>query len=234
MNILRTAVDYLLGGPRVGGEQEARVNRWRAVPQADLARRHNAARYVVVDIETTGPDMRSDRLIAIGAVGVAQGCLDLGDCFEQVLRQDKASADANVLIHGIGGETQLSGAEPGDAVIEFLEYLGKSPLVAFRAKFSQAILARSVRSILGYPFSHPWIDLASLLPELFPGTRHTSLDGWLAHFGLLDGTRRNTLTDAFVAAQLLQIALEAADRAGLANGAQLIATQRARQWLGSP
>lgn len=234
MNVLRTAVDYLLGGPRVGGEQEVRVNRWRAVPKADLARRHNAARYVVVAVETSGPDMRRDRLIAIGAVGVAQGYLELGDSFERVLRQDKASADANILIHGIGGETQLSGVEPSDAVIAFLEYLGKAPLVAFRAKFGQAMLARSVRSILGYPFSHPWIDLALLLPELFPGTRHTSLDDWLAHFGLLDGTHRHALADAFVAAQLLQIALDAADRAGLANAAQIIAMQKARRWLGSP
>lgn len=232
MKILRTVVDYLLSGPLVGGEQEARVNRWRNVPEADLARPHGAARYVVVGTETTGLDMRRDRLIAVGAVGVAHGCLEFDDSFERVLRQDKASADANILIHGIGGETQLSGVEPREAMIEFLEYLGKAPLVAFRAKFDRKVLERSVRSILGYPFAHPWIDLALLLPALFPRTGRISLDDWLAHFGLSGGTRHHALAGAFVTAQLLQIALDAADRAGMANAAQLIATQRAQRWLG--
>ncbi len=89
-----------------------------------------------------------------------------------------------------------------------------------------------MRSILGLPFRHPWIDLAFLLPALFPGTECRALDDWLRHFGLAGGERHRALGDAFATAQLLQIALVAADRVEMGDAAQLIAMQKAQRWLG--
>jgi DNA polymerase-3 subunit epsilon len=96
------------------------------LPLADLLP-HGKARYVVVDVETSGLDLARDSLIAIGAVAVNELALDLDDCFEIVLRQEKASAEA----------------------IEFLQYVSDSTLVAFRAEFDQTMLQRAVREILG-------------------------------------------------------------------------------------
>jgi DNA polymerase-3 subunit epsilon len=232
MNVVGRALDFLLGGPKVGGAQEHRLQVWQGRPQADFALPHAQARYVVVDTETTGVNLVTDRLIAIGAAAVDCGCLVLSDCFETVLRQDKASATANILIHRIGGQTQLSGVEPKEGMLAFLEYLGKSPLVAFRAEFDQTMVERGMRSILGLPLRHPWIDLAFLLPALFPRAECATFDEWLVHFRLAGGERHHALADAFVTAQLLQIALVAADRVGMTNAARLIAMQKAQRWLG--
>jgi len=232
MNPLDRALEYLFGGPKVGGAQEHRLLLWRNVPKADLALPHARQRYVVVDTETTGVDLRRDQLIAIGAVGVDFGRIDFSDCFQTVLRQEKPSADTNILIHRIGGQTQLAGADPKEGMLAFLEYLGKSPLVAFRAEFDEAMLGRGMRSILGLPFRHPWIDLAFLLPALFPGTECAALDEWLKHFGLDGAERHDALADALATAQLLQIALVAADKAGMTQAMHLIAMQKAQRWLG--
>lgn len=232
MGILGTVVDYLLGGPKVGGPDEERLRRWFAIPAQPAGLPHARARYVVVDTETTGLDMKRDRVIAIGAAGVDGGVLRLADCFDVVLRQERASPDANILIHGIGGEAQLAGAEPKQGVLAFLEYLAKSPLVAFRADFDRTMLARAVKSVLGVPFHHPWIDLAVLLPALFPRAEATTLDDWLGHFRLVGAERHHALADAFATAQLLQIVLDAADRVGMRTAADLVAIQRAQVWLG--
>ena len=232
MNLVATALEYLLGGPKVGGAQEHRLNAWRGRPDVDLTLPHERQRYVVVDTETTGVDLHRDRLIAIGAAGVDQSCVVLSDCFATLLRQDRASADANILIHRIGGQAQLSGVEPKEGMLAFLEYLGKSPLVAFRAEFDQTMVERGMRSILGLPFRRPWIDLAFLLPALYPGTECTALDDWLAHFGLAGTERHDALADAFATAQLLQVALVAADRAAMVHAAHLMAMQKAQRWLG--
>jgi ABC-type multidrug transport system fused ATPase/permease subunit len=168
MNPLGAALEYLLGGPRGGGAQEARLVSWRDLPEPDLKRSHAQSRYVVVDTETTGLDLRHDRVIAIGAVAVAGGRLRLSDCFETVLRQDKPSPNANILIHGIGGQTQLGGVEPRAGMLDFLEFIGKMPLVAFRAEFDQMMLERALRSIVGFPLRRTWIDWLSVA-GLFPG-----------------------------------------------------------------
>ena len=51
-----------------------------------------------------------------------------------------------------------------------------------------------------------------LLPALFPGTQCRTLDDWLDHFGLAGAERHHAVADAFASAQLMQIALAAADR----------------------
>lgn len=232
MNPLGRAIDYLLGGPKVGGMQEHELSEWQRLPEADLARPHAQTRYVVVDTETTGLDMRRDRVIAIGAAAIRGGRLQLRDCFATVLRQDMASANANILIHGIGGQTQLGGVEPRTGMLALLAYLGKDPLVAFRADFDRAMLERGLRSILGVPIRRSWLDLALLLPALFGQTECQSLDDWLSYFGLGLVARHDAVADALATAQLLQIALVAAQREGMGNAAQLLAMQKAQQWLG--
>jgi DNA polymerase III subunit epsilon len=233
MSLVDGALGFLWrGGPNVDGVQAERLIAWRKLPPANLALPHVRARYVVVDTETTGLDMRSDRVIAIGAAAVSARLLPLSDCFATVLRQDKASATANILIHGIGGQVQLSGVEPKDGMLDFLDYVGKAPLVAFRAEFDRTMLTRALKSILGVPFHHPWIDLAFLLPALFRGTECNTLEDWLAHFGIAPAARHQALADAFATAQLLQIALHSADRQGMGNAGLLIAMQKAQHWLG--
>ena len=229
VNYLGSAIDYLLGGVTVGGASEARLRRWFALPDADLVLPHGRARYVVVDVETRGTGRRRERLISIGAVALAQMRIPLADCFSAVLRQDRASAGADILVHGVGGQTQLAGAEPALAMLDFLDHLGKAPLVAFEADRDRAAIERAVKSILGVPFRHPWIDLGALLPAVFPKDPCTTLDQWLARFGLGAGTWHDAPADALVLAQLLQAALDAASRAGLVNARQLLDLRRAKR-----
>jgi DNA polymerase III subunit epsilon len=233
MGLLARSVDFLFGGPRVGGALGDRLAAWQRLPRADLDVPHRDARYVVVDVETTGLDLHRDTPIALGAISVKACAIVLDDGFDAVLRQPQASTDANILIHGIGGETQLGGRDPAHALLDFLAYAGKSPLVAFRAEFDRVMLERATRDVLGVSLGLPFVDLAFLLPALFRGTACDSLDEWVAHFGGDIAVRHHALGDAYATAQLLLIALAAADAAGMGSPAQLLATQKAQRWLGT-
>ena len=91
---------------------ESELGRYRTLPEPSLASPLNRQRMVVVDVETSGLDPRHDRLLSIGAIVVSDGLVRLEQSFEVILRQDEASPEENILIHGIGGSAQLDGRDP--------------------------------------------------------------------------------------------------------------------------
>lgn len=209
-----------------------RLHALAEVAPPPIRRSHRMNRYVTVDVETTGFDMAKDRVISIGAVGIQRGRIDLADCFEVVLRQHASSATENILVHRIGGQQQLGGADPAEALVAFLEYVRLAPLVAFRADFDQAMLERELDSVLGLRTQSLWIDLAKLMPALFAGNDCRTMDDWLGRFGIEMIARHDALADAFATAQMLQVVLAAADRLGMDCPARLDEMQRAQHWLG--
>lgn len=228
MNLLRDATEYLLGGPKVGGASEARLRRWMAQPEQPLALPHARARYVVVDTETGGGNARRGRrLVAIGAVGVGRTRIDFSDCFSTVLRHEPAVAHAAPAFAGTCGPAQQTAVEPAPGMLDFLDYLRKAPLVAFDAGTERKVVEREMKSTLGVAFRHPWIDLAVLLPALFPDAGCTTRAAWLERFGLAAGAWRDPPGDAFVTAQLFLVVVEAATRAGMVNASQLTARRPA-------
>lgn len=232
MSVFARVVDRLRAPRKLDPDVAARLGAWQALREPDLARAHAEIRYVVVDTETTGLDLRHDRLIAIGAASVRGLALPLADGFDVILRQDEASADANILIHGIGGQAQLGGAAPATALVDFLAFAGKAPLVAFRAEFDASVIERAARAHLGLSLARRWIDLAFLLPALFPGNEARTLEDWLAIFSIPAGERHYAVADAYACGELLLLALTEAARKGMATPADLLSMQKAQQWLG--
>ena len=190
------------------------------------------ARFVALDLETTGPRMLEDSIISIGAVAVSERMVRHDDAYEALLRQDRSSAVDNILIHQIGGQEQLAGMDPAEALVGCLEFIGDSRVVAFRAEFDATVFEREVRRQLGYRAWPRFIDLAALLPAIFPGTENDTLDDWVAHFGLPPIGRHHAIADAYATAQLLMIVLEAAPRLGIETAADLRDAEQAQRWLG--
>lgn len=200
---------------------------------SDLLQPLEQARYVVVDVETSGLNLNRDRLIAIGAVAVKAGEIILSDSFEVVLQQQTASAPDNILVHGIGGSTQTSAVPPQEALLRFLEYLGKDPLVAFHVTFDKTMLCNAFRQYLGFKFQHPWLDLAYVMPGLYPdrSQRFLSLDDWLTYFDIPSHARHNALSDALGTAQLFLIAQTRAQQSSLHHFKNLQDLEKVQRWL---
>jgi DNA polymerase-3 subunit epsilon len=195
--------------PRLSPQQAERLASWRMLPEIDRTATFDHTRFVVVDVETTGLNLMTDTLISIGAVAVVNGRIALGESFSVVLQQHEISRKENILIHGISGSAQREGVLPADALLAFLEYLGKSPLVAFHVAFDETMIKRALRQYLGISFKHPWLDLANVLPALYPDlTRnHRALDDWSNHFDIRNDNRHNAVADALATAQLLLVSI---------------------------
>ena len=139
--------------------QKSRRERLRT-DRETLAQPLALARYVVLDLETTGPRMMVDTIISIGAVAVAERAIRHDDAFERVLRQPQSSAHDNILVHQIGGQAQAAGDDPASALVDFLEHLAASIAVAFRAEFDATVLTRETEARLGILLPTRFLDHA--------------------------------------------------------------------------
>lgn len=207
------------------------MRRWLETLRARLAGASPslaAARWVVLDCETSGLDPARDRLLALGAVALRGGRIELGESFEALLRQDQASDASNILIHGIGGDAQRAGRAPAEALGEFAAFLGQGLPVAFHADFDAAILASAG---LRAP-AQPWLDLARLAPALYPRRRKAgALDDWLEDFAILAPQRHDALGDALATAELFLVLLAEAQRQGIATVGALRRAANSARWL---
>jgi len=229
MGLLAT---LLRSAPRLAPELEDRLQLLAERSPPPTRNRHRASRYVTVDVETTGLDMRHDRVLSIGAVSVTRGRIDLAQCFDVVLKQPESSSHDNILVHRIGGQRQLSGTDPATALVAFLEYVAHAPLVAYRSEFDQTMLDRALKETLGVRTQSAWIDLAKLLPAIYPSNENRTMDDWLQFMGIRMIARHDALADAFATAQMLQICLPLADALAMTCPQHLIEMQKAQHWLG--
>lgn len=213
--------------------QQAMLRAFQALPKSDGDAQIGKQRFVVVDVESTGLNVHTDCLIAIGAVCVADGTIWLDQGFEVVLQQAAPSTVDNILIHGIDGTTQTHGMEPAAALLNFLAYLGNAPLIAYHAPFDRTMIDKATMKFLGFKIRNPWIDLAyvapALCPELAKGLQ--SLDQWAEAFHITNANRHNAVADALATAQLLLVLLARAEQRQAARLRDFIALESAQRWL---
>jgi len=232
---LFTRLFFHAAPPVLGAAEKARLDAWRRLPEPTRSANLASSRFVVVDVETTGLNLRRDKLIAIGAVAVEYGRIGLGDSFEIILQQPASSDKDNILIHGIGGTAQTGGVPPVEALLRFLEFLGNAPLVAFHVTFDKTMIKRAIRRYLGFNFKHPWLDLAYVMPGLNPPLAHRlrALDDWTSHFDIQNYARHNALADALSTAQLYLVAQEQAGHKNIETYKGLQDLEKIQRWTSS-
>lgn len=219
--------------PALNPEQRATIDAYLRLPSVDLHQPLDETRFAVVDVETSGLDPFKARLISIGALNVQGSRILLGQGFHAILRQPEPSADENILVHGIEGGKQLAGSDPATALIEFLKFCGKAPLVGFVAAFDQAVIERATRQVLGIRLANRWLDLAKLLPTLDaePALKNGSLDAWMNRFQIESHARHDAMADALATAQLFLIVLAETRRRGVRSIRDLMRLERYQSWL---
>lgn len=215
--------------PRRSPEIEERLWRLAERTPPPTRNRHSASRYVAVAVESTGPEARRDHLLAIGAVSVDRGRIDLSPCFDVGLGQPESSSRDAILRRGVGGQRQLSGAEAVEALVGFLEFVAHAPLVAFHAEFARSVLDRALKEHLSVRTQSPWIDLARVLPALYPSSESRTMDDWLQLMKIQRIAPHGALAEALATAQMLQVCMPMADSHNLTCPQHLIEVRKAQR-----
>jgi DNA polymerase-3 subunit epsilon len=195
-------------------------------------------RWLVLDVESSGLDASTDRLLALAAVAVRhdgrRAWIDLADSFETVLLQpaDAGPPDkSNILVHGIGVAAQGRGIEPAAALGRFEVFIGESPLLGFHVEFDRRLIDRAMLGILGRRLRGPWLDIADIAAVLRPGRRERSLDDWLGACGIDCAQRHQAAADTLATAELLLHLWPGARAEGVVDFRGLSRLAARRRWL---
>jgi DNA polymerase-3 subunit epsilon len=173
------------------------------------AKQPEVRRWIVLDVETTGLNPHSDRLLAIAAVALDVSpdferiAIVIGDSYEAVLKQDLPSNKDNILVHHIGSQAQFEGRPPIEVLNEFQAWVGQCPLLAFHAAFDEAMLGRAYGMFGLQPLQNEWLDIEPLAKITGVNPSLRALDDWLGHFGIECAVRHQAAADTFATAELL-------------------------------
>jgi DNA polymerase-3 subunit epsilon len=166
-------------------------------------------RWIVLDVETSGLNPYSDRLLAIAAVALEVSpdfegiSIVIGDSYEAVLKQDLPSNKDNILIHHIGTQAQSDGRPPLEVLEEFRAWVGQCPLLAFHAPFDEGMINRAYGLYGLKPLQNEWLDIEPLAKITGVNPSLRALDDWLGHFGIECAVRHQAAADTFATAELL-------------------------------
>jgi DNA polymerase-3 subunit epsilon len=184
-------------------------------------------RFVVLDCETTGLDARRHRIISIGAVGVSQCEIDLGDVFEALL-QVRFNTDAT-LVHGITRDQARAGMDESEAIARLLTYLRDGVIVGHHIGHDLAMIDAALGRHSEARLRNRHIDTGELVQRLLRDgaladrapPKDLSLDSLCTLFGVLPYGRHTAPGDAFLTAQIFLRLLRVAKRIGRGTLGQL-------------
>jgi DNA polymerase III subunit epsilon len=188
------------------------------------------ARFVVVDLETTGLSPASARICEIGAVRVE--ALELTATFQTLANPGVRLAPAVGALTGID-DRELRRAPPVPAAVRrFLAFAGDSVLVAHNARFDMAFLDRETERLTGRRIASPVIDTVGLARRLLAGrTSRAGLASLARFFGTRARPCHRALPDAEATAEILLCLIGLAQERGAETVADLqeLAATRARR-----
>ncbi|MNJ95074.1 DNA polymerase III PolC-type [compost metagenome] len=103
----------------------------------------NNKRYVIFDMETSGLDLKEDVILSIGAIGMRNNAIDVGDFFEVYIKQDKFN-QGSTIPDGFTGPEKVVEAE---AMIQFLNFAKDAVLVGHNVNLDIEMINQALKRL---------------------------------------------------------------------------------------
>jgi len=203
-----------------------------------------ALEVVVLDTETTGLDVRQDRIVQIGAVRMQGAELAEAPPFNRLVNPGRPIPPIASRVHGLADADVAE--QPGFAAIlpEFLAYAGQAVVVGHSIHFDLTVLRHEAQRH-GLAWREPRVlDVALLAAGLDRGLVDTSLDSLALSLGVVVTGRHTAWGDAQATARIYAALLPRLQAAGIRTlgeaetlsrrATDLIARQEQAGWFDRP
>lgn len=149
--------------------------------------------YIVFDIETTGLQPKSDRIIEIGAVKVEKG--EIVDTFSTLIQPEIVIQPMITGLTGIDNEMVKDAPKGDEAIPAFIEFCKDVVLMGHNVMFDYSFVKRfAVNHKL--PFEHQGIDTLKIARSALPNLEKKSLEYLCNHYQIIQEQKHRALEDA--------------------------------------
>ena len=128
------------------------------------------ARYLVLDLETTGSDPRRDDILSFGWICLDGEEIPLGSARHRLVLPRRALNESSVAIHRITDDRAAGGEGLRQVLDDFLAELAGRVLIAHYSPTEIGFLDRACRNCYGGGFLSPHIDTLELARRLLPAS----------------------------------------------------------------
>ena len=157
---------------------------------------------VVLDTETTGLDVRQDRLVQIAAVRLHGADIIGHDVFDVLLDPGVPIPEVASRIHGLGDRDVAGKASFAAIAPELAAFIGQSVVIGHSIHFDMALFRHeALRHGVTWKEPHA-VDVGMIAAGLQPGLVDTSLDSLAAGLGITISGRHSALGDALATAKV--------------------------------
>ncbi|MGB3801782.1 MAG: 3'-5' exonuclease [Lewinella sp.] len=164
---------------------------------------------IVLDAETTGLDVKRDRMLSLGALRVTGNSISLADKFETYLPVPEGfDASDSVSIHGIiPNSSRYKHTDEPTLLANFLTYLGGDLIVGHHIAFDVEMINRSLLRRGAQTLQNTVVDTGDLARRLRPAGYWTpphdySLDSLAKRYSIPLSDRHTALGDCYITAVL--------------------------------
>jgi len=182
-----------------------RLSRGAPLPTPDPSTPWRLAEFCVLDVETTGLDLRRDEIIAYGVAIVTHARIPCGRVAYGLVRPSRPVSVPALAVHGLRTTDLADAPTMGDVVDELVDLVTVRVLVAHAAWVERAFLNRALRA-RGVRLGRTTLDTAALLRACRLADRDAgsepNLEDAARRLGLPVHTPHHALGDAFTTAQL--------------------------------
>lgn len=181
------------------------------------------ALFCVVDVETTGLNVREDEIIAFACIPVRQGKIIVHEAYYTLVNSQKYQIES-MKYHGISPSDLEKTPAFEEVAREILERTN-AILVGHTIEFDYGFLKKHFGKI-GIKLKRETVDIVAIEEWLVKKTGRQapdlSLDGIMRKYGLESCYRHNAFADAFFTAQIFQFELSVISKLGVHKVDELI------------
>lgn len=157
------------------------------------------SQYVVIDLEMTGLQVKTDRILEIGAVKIRDD--EIAEEFRTFVNPHRKLGDKITELTGITSEMVEHAPEETEVMESFLEFAGELPLIGHNLMYDYSFLKQCAVNH-NFTFERKGIDTLKIARKLLREPEKKSLESLCAYFHIGQEMSHRALDDARATAEL--------------------------------